>query len=259
MDMSRKNTFLFGLMLVFIIGLLFIYENSDFKITLLNYTLKKSAELEIREKKPNPPIKKRIIAPVKKEIEILQNKRILLAGDSEAGSIVYEIQKYAVLNGHNLCRTIIWNSASDNTYANTDTLKNNIQRFKPEYIIFVIGLNQVFQKYFDNTKTSIQKILEEFKDIPYTWVGPANWVKDNGINQVYQENIDSGAFFLSGNLILERGTDGRHPSTSGSKKWVDSICYFLTNKAKYRIKMEKIDTAFKRPRLNMLNLTVKSN
>jgi|LauGreDrversion4_2_1035121.scaffolds.fasta_scaffold118955_2 hypothetical protein len=257
--MSRKNTFLFGLMLVFIIGLLFIYENSDFKITLLNYTLKKSAELEIREKKPNPPIKKRIIAPVKKEIEILQNKRILLAGDSEAGSIVYEIQKYAVLNGHNLCRTIIWNSASDNTYANTDTLKNNIQRFKPEYIIFVIGLNQVFQKYFDNTKTSIQKILEEFKDIPYTWVGPANWVKDNGINQVYQENIDSGAFFLSGNLILERGTDGRHPSTSGSKKWVDSICYFLTNKAKYRIKMEKIDTAFKRPRLNMLNLTVKSN
>ena len=58
--MSRKNTFLFGLMLVFIIGLLFIYENSDFKITLLNYTLKKSAELEIREKKPNPPIKKRI-------------------------------------------------------------------------------------------------------------------------------------------------------------------------------------------------------
>jgi len=195
--MSRKNTFLFGLMLVFIIGLLFIYENSDFKITLLNYTLKKSAELEIREKKPSPPIKKRIIAPVKKEIEILQNKRILLAGDSEAGSIVYEIQKYAVLNGHNLCRTIIWNSASDNTYANTDTLKNNIQRFKPEYIIFVIGLNQVFQKYFDNTKTSIQKILEEFKDIPYTWVGPANWVKDNGINQVYQENIDSGAFFLS--------------------------------------------------------------
>jgi len=259
MNMSRKNTFLFGLMLVFIIGLLFIYENSDFKITLLNYTLKKSAELEITEKKPNPPIKKRIIAPVKKEIEILQNKRILLAGDSEAGSIVYEIQKYAVLNGHNLCRTIIWNSASDNTYANTDTLKNNIQRFKPEYIIFVIGLNQVFQKYFDNTKTSIQKILEEFKDIPYTWVGPANWVKDNGINQVYQENIDSGAFFLSGNLILERGTDGRHPSTSGSKKWVDSICYFLTNKAKYRIKMEKIDTAFKRPRLNMLNLTVKSN
>ena len=62
--MSRKNTFLFGLILVFIIGLLFIYENSDFKITLLNYTLKKSAELEIREKKPSPPIKKRIIAPV---------------------------------------------------------------------------------------------------------------------------------------------------------------------------------------------------
>ncbi len=259
MNTSRKNTFLFGIMLLFIIGLLFIYENSDFKITLLNYTLKKSAELQFREKKPNPPIKKRIIAPVKKEIEILKNKRILLAGDSEAGSIVYEIQKYAVLNGHNLCRTIIWNSATDKTYASSDTLKNNIQRFKPEYIIFVIGLNQVFQRNFDESKNALNKIIEEFKDIPYTWVGPANWVKDNGINQFYKENIDSGAFFLSGNLVLERAEDGRHPSTSGSKKWVDSICYFLTNKAKYKIKMDKIDTAFKRPRLNLLNLTVKSN
>lgn len=93
MNMSRKNTFLFGLMLVFIIGLLFIYENSDYKITLLNYTLKKSTELEIIEKKTKTPIKKKISAPVKKEIKVLQNKRILLAGDSEAGSIVYEIQK----------------------------------------------------------------------------------------------------------------------------------------------------------------------
>jgi hypothetical protein len=259
MNMSKKNTFLFGLMLVFIIGLLFIYENSDYTIKVFNYTLIKSAELEITEKKPKSKIKKKIVTPIPKKIEILQNKRILLAGDSEAGSIVYEIQKYAVLNGHNLCRTIIWNSASDNTYANSDTLKNNIQRYKPEYIIFVIGLNQVFQKNFDRSKTSIEKIIGEFKDIPYTWVGPANWVKDNGINQFYQENVDSGAFYLSGNLVLERGEDGRHPSTSGSKKWVDSICFFLTNKARYRIKMEKIDTAFKRPRLNMLNLTVKSN
>jgi hypothetical protein len=123
----------------------------------------------------------------------------------------------------------------------------------------VIGLNQVFQRNFDESKNAINKIIEGFNDIPYTWVGPANWVKDNGINQFYKDNIDSGAFFLSGNLVLERAEDGRHPSTSGSKKWVDSICYFLTNKAKYRIKMEKIDTAFKRPRLNMLSLTVKSN
>ena len=139
------------------------------------------------------------------------------------------------------------------TYANTDTLKNNIQRFKPEYIIFVIGLNQVFQRNFDDSKNAINKIIGEFKEIPYIWVGPANWVKDYGINQCYKDNIDSGAFFLSGDLILDRAEDERHPSITGSKKWVDSICYFLTNKAKYRIKMEKIDTAFKRPRSSMLN------
>lgn len=257
MNTSRKNTFLFGFMLVCIIGVFYIYVNSKYSVKFFQYDLKKSTELKITEKKPI--IKKRTIVQVPKKIEVLQNKRILLAGDSEAGSIVYEIQKYAVLNGHNLCRSIIWNSATDMTYANTDTLKNNIQRFKPEYIIFVIGLNQVFQRNFDDSKNAINKIIEEFKEIPYIWVGPANWVKDYGINQCYKDNIDSGAFFLSGDLILDRAEDGRHPSINGSKKWVDSICYFLTNKAKYRIKMEKIDTAFKRPRLSMLNLTVKSN
>jgi len=244
-------------MLVCIIGFFFLYVNSDYSAKVFRYDLKKSTELRITKKKPI--LKKKPIVQIPKKIEILQNKRILLAGDSEAGSIVYEIQKYAVLNGHNLCRAIIWNSASDRTYANSDTLKNNIQRFKPEYIIFVIGLNQVFQRNFDDSKNAINKIIGEFKEIPYTWVGPVNWVKDYGINQCYEDNIDSGAFFLSGNLILERAEDGRHPSTTGSKKWVDSICYFLTKKAKYRIKMEKIDTAFKRPKLNMINLTVKSN
>ena len=223
MNTSRKNTFLFGLMLVCIIGFFFLYVNSDYSAKVFRYDLKKSTELRITKKKP-----------------ILKKKPIV--------QIVYEIQKYAVLNGHNLCRAIIWNSASDRTYANSDTLKNNIQRFKPEYIIFVIGLNQVFQRNFDDSKNAINKIIGEFKEIPYTWVGPVNWVKDYGINQCYEDNIDSGAFFLSGNLILERAEDGRHPSTTGSKKWVDSICYFLTKKAKYRIKMEKIDTAFKRPK-----------
>jgi hypothetical protein len=257
MDLSRRNTFLFGLMLVSIIGLFFVYQNSDQVLKILNHNLKKNPDLAIREPKSVRKIKKLIF--IKKQIEILKDKRILLAGDSEAGSILYEIQKYAVLNGHNLCRSIIWNSASDMTYASCDTLKNNIERYKPEYIIFVIGLNQVFQRNFDNSKEAINKIIGVFNNIPYTWVGPANWVKDHGINQLYQENIDSGAFFMSGNLVLERAEDGRHPSISGSKKWVDSICYFLTNKAKHRIKMEKIDTAFKRPRFNILNLTVKSN
>ncbi len=257
MDNSRKNTFLFGLMILSIIGIFFLYENSDQTIQIFGFTLKKNSDLAFKEVKKIK--KKRKIVVYKKQIEVLKNKKILLAGDSEAGSIIYEIQKYAVLNGHNLCRTIIWNSSSDMTYASCDTLKNNINRYKPEYIIFVIGLNQVYQRNFDNSREAISKIITEFKDVPYTWVGPANWIKDYGINDLYRENIDSGAFYFSGNLVLERAEDGRHPSITGSKKWVDSICYFLTNKAKHKIKMDKIDTSFKRPRLNILNLTVKSN
>lgn len=257
MDNSRKNTFLFGLMLVFIISLFFVYQNNEITLHFSGFELKKNADLLVSEKKPIV-VKKKPIAIVQKKVEILKNKRILLAGDSEAGNLVYEMQKYAVLKGHNLCRTIIWNSASDMTYASCDTLKNNIARYQPEYIIFVIGLNQVFQRNFNNSREAVNKILADFKDIPYTWVGPANWVKDDGINDFYRETVDSGAFYMSGNLELERGNDGRHPSVKGSKIWVDSICNFLTKIARYRIKMEKIDTAFKKPKFHILNMVVKS-
>ena len=166
----------------------------------------------------------------------------------------FAFQKYCILNGHKLSRIIIWNSATDMAYASNDTLANNIKIYKPDYIIFIIGLNQIYQTRFDNSRVAVNKIIDQFGDIPYTWIGPANWIDDFGINKMYQETVDSGAFFLSKNLVLERAEDGRHPSIKGSKIWVDSICNFLTNKAKYRIKMEKIDTPYKRQKLNILTL-----
>jgi hypothetical protein len=92
-------------MILSIIAIFFLYKNSDQTIQIFGFTLKKNSDLAFKEVKPIK--KKRKIVVLKKQIELLKNKRILLAGDSEAGSIVYEIQKYAVLNGHNLCRTII--------------------------------------------------------------------------------------------------------------------------------------------------------
>ena len=151
--------YFFLFLLLFILFLLefFLYQNNDQTLKYLNYDLKKNADLSVIEKKPTIVKRKPVVIP--KQVEVLKNKRILLAGDSEAGCIVYEMQKYAVTNGHNLCRTIIWNSSSDMTYASCDTLKNNIEKYKPDYIIFVIGLNQVFQRNFDKSREAVNKIL----------------------------------------------------------------------------------------------------
>ena len=256
MKNSKIYTFLFGLLLFIIIGIFFLYENSNKNLNLFNVDLKKNDELALPKNTPTIKISKKRIAPlvVEQKPIVLQNKKILLVGDSEAGSIIYAFQKYCILNGHKLIRSIIWNSASDMTYASNDTLVNNINKYKPDYIVIVIGLNQIYQRKFDNSKAAVTKIIDRFGNIPYTWIGPANWIDDFGINKMYQETIDSGAFYLSKNLVLERAEDGRHPSIKGSKIWVDSICNFLTNKAKYRIKMEKIDTPYKRQKLNILTL-----
>ena len=261
MKNSKIYTFLFGFLLFIIISIFFLYKNSNKNIKLYNIDLKKSEELTLYKNVPKTKILKKKSTPIiiQKQPIVLQNKKILLAGDSEVGSIIYAFQKYCILNGHKLSRAIIWNSSSDMTFASNDTLANNIKKYKPDYILFIIGLNQIYQGKFDKSKEAVNKIINQFGNIPYTWVGPANWIDDLGINQIYQETIDSGAFFLSKNLILERAEDGRHPSIIGSKIWVDSICSFLTNKAKYRIKMEKIDTPYKRQNLNILTLTVGKN
>jgi hypothetical protein len=256
MKNSKIYTFLFGFLLFVVISIFYLYQNTNTKIFLFDVILKKNDELAIyndtpkliiTKKKPNTII-------IQRKDTLLKNKTILLAGDSEAGSIIYAFQKYCILNGHKLSRIIIWNSATDMAYASNDTLANNIKIYKPDYIIFIIGLNQIYQTKFDNSKVAVNKIIDQFGSIPYTWIGPANWIDDFGINKMYQETIDSGAFFLSKNLILERAEDGRHPSIKGSKIWVDSICNFLTKKAKYRIQMEKIDTPFQKQKLNILTL-----
>ena len=46
-------------------------------------------------------------------------------------------------------------------------------------------------------------------------------------------------FFLSKNLTLPRGPDGRHPDGQGYKIWMDSIATWLHTKAKWKINMVK--------------------
>ena len=132
MKNSKIYTFLFGFLLFIIISIFFLYKNSNKNIKLYNIDLKKSEELTLYKNVPKTKILKKKSTPIiiQKQPIVLQNKKILLAGDSEVGSIIYAFQKYCILNGHKLSRAIIWNSSSDMTFASNDTLANNIKKYK---------------------------------------------------------------------------------------------------------------------------------
>jgi hypothetical protein len=103
----------------------------------------------------------------------------------------------------------------------------------------VIGLNQVYQDRFTKSEEAIEKILATFGSTPYTWIGPASWIPDNGITNCYRDNLDEGCFYPSDALTLDRGSDGRHPSASAYYVWMDSIANWMQNESAHHILMKK--------------------
>jgi hypothetical protein len=82
------------------------------------------------------------------------------------------------------------------------------------------------------------QVAKKLRNIPYAWIGPANWDEDNGINKVFKSSADSGTFFLTKNLTLTRAGDGRHPDVQGYRVWMDSVANWLQTSAKYKMAMK---------------------
>lgn len=236
--MNRYQILLAGLLFVMSTTILTWYSNSDKNFEFMGETLKKSKELQWKNqaKSTLPSKKPTTLTPLNYSPD---KKRILLVGDSEAEGLMYPLNDYCQNSGHELVKAVVWYSASDMTYASNDTLKNEIAKVKPDYIIMVIGLNQIFQQSFESSIKAVAKIKKTFGNIPYTWVGPANWVDDKGINDVYESETDPGTFFLSKNLVMGRGKDGRHPDLNGYYIWMEALSKWLRNEAKWKLNMNK--------------------
>lgn len=236
--MNRYQTILAGFLFLMCTSILTWYSNSEKTFVFEGETLKKSLELQwTKELKPTAPLKKsRSLTPTNYSPD---KKRILLVGDSEAEGLMYPLNDYCQNSGHEIVKAVVWYSATDMTYAANDTLKNAIATVKPDYIIMVIGLNQIFQQSFESTIKAVAKIKKTFGNIPYTWVGPANWVNDKGINNVYETQNDPGTFFLSKNIVMGRGKDGRHPDLNGYYIWMEALSKWLKTEAKWKLTMNK--------------------
>ncbi len=163
--------------------------------------------------------------------------RILLIGDSEIGGLRYSINDYCRENGHKIVLAVEWYSATTFNFGRSDTIDKIIDRYKPTYIFLVLGLNELYAKDLKARKIAANQLSEKLKGIPYTWIGPANWDEDFGINKVYESAAEPGTYFWSKNLTLTRSKDGRHPDNKGYRMWMDSLAAWVQTSAKYKIKM----------------------
>ena len=165
--------------------------------------------------------------------------RILLIGDSECGGLCFPLNDYCEQNGHKLLLTLAWNSATVFNFAFSDTINKIILKYKPSYLFIVLGLNEIYAKDLEKRKKAADQFAKKIGGIPYLWIGPANYTKDYGINKVFESAAEKDCFFLTNNMELPRGEDGRHPSIKGYRLWMDSIAKWINKSAKYKIAMEK--------------------
>ena len=180
---------------------------------------------------------KRLNNPI--EISDTIKQRILLIGDSECGGLCFPLNDYCEQNGHKLLLTLAWNSATVFNFAFSDTINKIILKYKPSYLFIVLGLNEMYAKDLEKRKKAADQFAKKIGGIPYLWIGPANYTKDYGINKVFESAAETDCFFLTNNMELPRGEDGRHPSIKGYRLWMDSIAKWIKISAKYKIAMEK--------------------
>lgn len=163
--------------------------------------------------------------------------RVLIMGDSETGGLCFQLNDYCIENGHKLVASIVWNSASIFNLAYSDTVVKVIKKYQPTYIFIVVGLNELYAKDLKNRRKAAEVLAKKIQGIPYTWIGPANYMEDKGINQVFLESAEPGTYFLTKKLDLPKGEDKRHPNKTGYRIWMDSLALWVQSEAKYKMRL----------------------
>lgn len=153
-------------------------------------------------------------------------KSILLFGDSMTFNLAIRLAKYARQNGHDM-HAVNWDSSNTKIWAGCDTLTYFIRKYDADFIFISLGSNEVYFKNPETRLPYVRRILEMIGDIPYVWIGPPNWNKDTGINDMLTAVCAPGSFFRSEGMEFKRKADKIHPTRDSSAKWMDSIMNWM--------------------------------
>ena len=165
-------------------------------------------------------------------------KNILFIGDSMLEGLAPRLAAYCDKNGHTLVE-VIWYSSSSKVWGESDRLKELIAKYKPNYIFVCLGANELFVPNIKHARRPyLKKMLTEIGDIPYVWIGPPNWAEDTGINDLIEQEVEEGCFYLSANDHFERSRDGAHPTRASAHQWMDRVIKWLGEKGAHPIRLD---------------------
>ncbi len=160
------------------------------------------------------------------------SERILLVGDSMIEWVRFRLASWCKEAGYTL-HTVIWPSSGLVWWGSCDTLRAFIQRYKPTYLLISLGSNELFVPAIERRKPKLERILSQVGDIPLVWIGPPAWKQDKGIIDFLRKNLGPGRYISSERLVMERYTDGAHPTPSEAYRWADTIVAYLRDSALY--------------------------
>ncbi len=165
-------------------------------------------------------------------------KNILFIGDSMLEGLGPRLAKYCDKNGHTLVE-VIWYSSSTKVWGESGRLAELISRYQPNYIFVCLGANELYVPNIKRDRRQyLKKMLDEIGDIPYVWIGPPNWDEDTGINDLIEQEVDDGCFYLSANDHFERSRDGAHPTRASAQLWMDRVIKWMGEKCAHPIRLE---------------------
>ncbi len=240
--MKKTYKVLFTILAIALVGF-FLFSQFDFPEKLglkkgkFNETLFASDKEEVTNKDTVATQDKK---PNKNEMDTTK-KTILFIGDSMVECLFPRMSAYAKKNGHTFY-AVVWYSATTEVYGTRTTVKEYIDKYHPDYILFSLGGNELFIRDIkENRQKYVDEIIRQFGDIPYIWIGPPNWKPDTGINDMIKSSVPEGCFYLSytPDQHYDRKKDGAHPTAASSNQWMDRICKWIMTESAHRIRLEK--------------------
>lgn len=170
-------------------------------------------------------------------------KSVLLFGDSMTILVANRMGAYGKKNGYKVA-AITWDASNSVGWSSADTLEKYIDKYNPDFLMVVLGSNELFLQNFDARRPSVEKLVKKMGDIPFVWIGPPNWQEDKGFNAMMERTLPKGTFFKSEGIELQRGPDHIHPTPAAGAIWTDSIMRWMPKSA-HPILAELPDTTMK--------------
>jgi len=165
-------------------------------------------------------------------------KNILFIGDSMLEGLAPRLAKYCDKNGHSLVE-VIWYSSSTLCWGESGRLTELINKYHPDYIFVCLGANELYVPDIKRARRPhVKKLLAEIGKIPYVWIGPPNWDKDTGINDLISQETPRGCFYLSAGDTFERSRDGAHPTRASAQQWMDRVIKWMDTGSAHPIRLD---------------------